>query len=111
MYFTDEITLIAYDETQDEIGNWVKTPVETPAFCSVSSITRAEFFDAGRNGMKPDCVATMRKCDYDGQTEVRLNGKRLHVYRTYLQIARAQHQASSNPDMVELHLEETANGN
>jgi SPP1 family predicted phage head-tail adaptor len=109
MYFTDEITLIAYDEHQDDIGNWVKTPVETPAFCSVSSITRAEFFDAGRNGMKPDCVVTMRKCDYDGQTEVELNGKRLHVYRTYSQIARAQHQAAGNPDMIELHLEETAN--
>lgn len=51
--------------------------------------------------MKPDCVATMRKCDYDGQTEARLNGKRLHVYRTY----------ANKPDMVELHLEETANGN
>jgi hypothetical protein len=25
-----------------------------------------------------------------------------------LQIARAQHQASSNPDMIELHLEEIA---
>ena len=111
MYFTDEITLIAYEENQDEIGNWIKTPVKTEAFCSISSITRAEFFDAGRNGMKPNCVATMRKCDYDGQTEVELNGKCLHVYRTYLQIARAQHQASSNPDMIELHLEEITNGN
>jgi len=111
MYFTDEITLITYEEHQDEIGNWIKTPVETEAFCSVSSVTRAEFFDAGRNGMKPNCVATMRKCDYDGQTEVELNGKRLHVYRTYSQIARAQHQAAGNPDMIELHLEETANGN
>ena len=101
MYFTDEITLIAYDEHQDEIGNWIKTPVETEAFCSVSSITRAEFFDAGRNGMKPDCVATMRLYDYDGQTEARLNGKHLHVYRTY----------ANKPDMIELHLEETANGN
>ena len=101
MYFTDEITLITYEEHQDEIGNWIKTPVETPAFCSVSSITRAEFFDAGRNGMKPDCVATMRLCDYDEQTEARLNGKRLHVYRTY----------ANKPDMIELHLEETANGN
>ena len=101
MYFTDEITLIAYDETQDEIGNWIKAPVETPAFCSVSSITRAEFFDAGRNGMKPDCVATMRLYDYDGQTEARLNGKHLHVYRTY----------ANKPDMIELHLEEIADGN
>ena len=98
MYFTDEITLIAYDEHQDEIGNWIKTPVETEAFCSVSSITRAEFFDAGRNGMKPDCVATMRLYDYDGQTEARLNGKHLHVYRTY----------ANKPDMIELHLEEIA---
>ena len=99
MYFTDEITLIAYDEHQDEIGNWVKVPVETPAFCSVSSVARAEFFDAGRNGMKPDCVTTMRKCDYGGQTEVVLNSKRLHVYRTYM----------SKPDAIELHLEEIAN--
>ena len=101
MYFTDEITLIAYEENQDEIGNWIKTPVETEAFCSISSITRAEFFDAGRNGMKPDCVATMRLYDYDGQTEARLNGKHLHVYRTY----------ANKPDMIELHLEEIADGN
>ena len=86
MYFTDEITLITYEEHQDEIGNWIKTPVETEAFCSISSITRAEFFDAGRNGMKPDCVATMRLCDYDEQTEARLNGKRLHLRRRFYPI-------------------------
>lgn len=99
MYFTDEITLLSYKETQDEIGNWVKTPVKTQAFCSVSSVARAEFFDAGRNGMKPNCVATMRRCDYDGQTEAVLNGKSLHIYRTY----------ENKPDMIELYLEETAN--
>jgi len=98
MYFTDEITLISYDEQQDDIGSWVKTPVETPAFCSVSSVTRAEFFDAGRSGMKPDCVATMRRCDYGGQTEAVLNGKHLRIYRTY----------ANKPDMIELHLEDAA---
>jgi hypothetical protein len=102
MYFTDEITLISYAEAQDEIGNWVKTPVETPAFCSISSTTEKEWNDAALRGLKPDCVATMRKCDYDGQTEAVLNGKRLHVYRTYVDMKKS-------PDMIELHLEETAN--
>jgi len=111
MYFTDEITLISYTEEQDEIGNWVKSPTEMQAFCRIASVSQSEFFEAGRNGMKPICTATMRRCDYNGQTDVVLNGTPLHVYRTYVQIARAQHQAASNPDMIELHLEETANGN
>ena len=59
MYFTDEITLIAYEEHQDDIGNWVKIPVKTEAFCSISSITRAEFFDAGKIYVDADDVTRL----------------------------------------------------
>jgi len=105
MYFADEITLIGYDSEQDESGNWVDTPVKTNVFCNIGSVSGAEFHRAGQSGFRPSAMVTMWKCDYSGQEEALINGEEMHIYRTYNQQSRAQHQSAANPDMIELYME------
>jgi SPP1 family predicted phage head-tail adaptor len=77
------ITLLNESKTQDENGVWHKTLTEKQVFCQVDSVTRSEFFEAGRNGLNPEYRFTIFFGDYDGQREVRYKGKTYAVYRTY----------------------------
>ena len=61
----------------------------------VSSVIRAEFFDAGRNGLNPEYVFTMFFGDYNGERIVEYNGKRYAVYRTY----------HARTDIIELYVQ------
>ena len=55
----DEITLIAENITVDELGMSSKTYTRTDTLCEVNSITRQEFFEAGRNGLNPEYEMTV----------------------------------------------------
>lgn len=89
-------TLILKTMTTDEVGFpvAVDTPYET--FCQVDSISRTEFFDAGKAGLTPEYVFTINAVEYNGQSEVEYEGKRYTIYRTYYR---------KNDDMMELYAE------
>lgn len=55
-----------------------------PVFAKVGSVTRSEFFNAGRNGLNPEFVFSMFAADYHGETALTYNGEAYAVYRTYL---------------------------
>jgi hypothetical protein len=63
--------------------------------CQVNSVTRNEFFEAGRNGLNPEYVFRVFFGDYDGERIVEYKGKRYGVYRTY----------HGRNDMMELYAE------
>lgn len=92
---SDVITLIKETQTQDANGVWRKQTAEREVFCQVNSITRAEFFDAGRNGLNPEYSFSMFFGDYDGERTVRYKGQMYGVYRTY-------HERT---DVLELYVE------
>lgn len=77
------INLIKEETTKNEYGvnQTVKTSREV--YCQVLSITRAEFFDAGRNGLNPEFEFTMFFGDYDGEKIVEYDGETYAVYRVY----------------------------
>lgn len=77
------LTLIAETKTQDANGVWNNTETATDVLCQVGSVTRNEFFEAGRNGLNPEFVFTMFFGDYNGERTVEYNGNRYGVYRTY----------------------------
>lgn len=79
----DIITLISVTKTQDAYGVWRMTETSKEVFCSVQSVTRTEFFDAGRNGLNPAFVFTIFGDDYDGEETIEYAGKRYGVYRTF----------------------------
>lgn len=103
---SDVIYLIKYIRHQDEIGQWVVGESSDSAvvgiavvgkaivgksytlrqeiFCDVRSITRTEWFEAGRNGIEhPAYIFIMNRNEYDGEETVEYNGKLYGIYRTY----------------------------
>lgn len=92
---SDVVTLVAEAQTQDTYGVWRSTETRRDVFCAVDSITRAEFFDAGRSGLNPEYRITMFFGDYNGERTIIYNGKAYGVYRTY----------HARTDVLELYVE------
>lgn len=80
---SDVITLITETKTQDAYGIWQIGTAEKDVFCQVDSVSRDEFFEAGRNGLNPEYRFTMFAGDYNEQRTVRFHGKTYGIYRTY----------------------------
>lgn len=78
------IILIAESYSKNEYGQLKPTKTERKVFAQVDSVTRAEFFEGGRNGLNPELVFRMFIGDYKDEREVEYNGKRYGVYRTYI---------------------------
>lgn len=80
---SDVCTLLSVTRSQDAFGVWRENITEREVFCSVDSVTRAEFFEGGRNGLNPQFRITMFFGDYDGETMLIYNGSTYSVYRTF----------------------------
>lgn len=89
------ITLVSTSQTQDAFGVWRQTETKRDVFCQVDSVTRAEFFEAGRSGLNPEFRFTLFAGDYNGESIVIFNGKAYSVYRTY----------HARTDEIELYVE------
>ena len=89
------ITLLATTKTQNAYGVWVETQTSRNVFCQVDSVTRAEFFEGGRNGLNPEFRMSMFFGDYEGEKLLIYNGNTYSVYRTF--------QAKN--DTIELYVE------
>lgn len=76
-------------------------PIRRSVFARVESVSRSEFFEAGRNGLSPDFKFTMFAYDYEGEKIVEYQGKRYAVYRTYL----------GRDDTLELYVQEEGRSN
>lgn len=79
----DVIKLVAQTYTQDEYGVQKATESEKQVFCKIESVTRAEFFDGGRNGLNPEMRFDVFAADYSGETVVVWRENRYAVYRVY----------------------------
>lgn len=80
---SDVLTLISVSQYQNDFGVWVETRNERQIFCQVDSVTRAEFFDAGRNGLNPQFRFTVFAADYNEEKTCVYKGKAYGIYRTY----------------------------
>lgn len=82
---SDVITLWQTTYTTDAIGQRTAVKTAQTAYCQVDSVSRAEWHDAGRNGIRPEYVFTLFAPEYSGQLELEYRGKTYAVYRTYQQ--------------------------
>ena len=89
------IMLLSTTKTQNEYGVWVESPTSRMVFCQVDSVTRAEFFEGGRNGLNPEFRMTMFFGDYNGEKLLSYNGQTYSIYRTY----------QGKNDTIELYVE------
>lgn len=92
---SEVLTLIGTTRTQDEYGIWHEAPTRRDVFCQVNSVTRSEFFEAGRNGLNPEFMFSMFAGDYEGERVCEYRGQKYSIYRTYL----------GRNDVIELYAE------
>lgn len=90
------IKLIKTTTTQDALGYPVETETAREVFCSVESVTRSEFFQAGKAGLTPEHVFSVNAIEYEGEKELEYNGDKYGIYRTY---------KDDDSDYIELYAE------
>ena len=77
------IRLLSKVEDKDQYGVDRVTYMARDAFCNIKNVSMTEFFDAGRNGIKPEYQMTVFHADYNGEVMVEYEGFIFAVYRTY----------------------------
>lgn len=77
------ITLLSETTTYNANRQPIVTTSRKNVYAQMRSITRAEWFEAGRNGLKPDICFITNCFDYDGEELIEFNGIRYGVYRTF----------------------------
>lgn len=92
---SDVISLVSSEKSQNDFGVWVETETSRDVFCQVDSVTGAEFFEGGRNGLNPEFRFKMFSGDYNGERDVIYRGNQYAVYRTY----------TARNDEIELYVE------
>ena len=88
--------LIKETATQDEIGQFISTEEKRLVYCDVRSVSRSEWFEAGRDGLQPSFVLVTFRPDYEDEKLVEFEGRRYGVYRTYV----------AKNERIELYVEE-----
>ena len=104
----DVLVLLGQTYVQNELLEQVPgTPIwserygeeRTEIFGEAESVSRTEWYEGGREGMKPEIVFVTPSVNYNGQQEAEFCGRRYRIYRTYRRKAAEE---------TELYLEEQA---
>lgn len=75
--------LYGQEQYKDNYGVTKTRIVPRMVFCRVDSVTRAEFFDGGRNGLNPEFKFTVFSGDYNGEQACGYRDQDYGIYRTY----------------------------
>ena len=89
------IYLVSETYTEDAYGVLIPTPEKRLVYANVTSVSSAEFFEGGRNGLNPEYRMIMFAPDYNGEEIVEYKGVQYAVYRTY----------RARTDTIELYVE------
>jgi SPP1 family predicted phage head-tail adaptor len=95
------ICLVSTAYTRDVNGVQRKTETVRTVYANVQSVSASEFFEGGRNGLKPEYRFVMFRHDYNDEPVVAYEGKRYAVYRTYI----------GRNDTIELYTEQKGGTN
>lgn len=77
------IYLISKSYSEDTYGVLQPTTEKRLCYANVQSVSAAEFFEGGRNGLNPELRITMFGPDYEGEEILEYNGQQYAIYRTY----------------------------
>ena len=87
--------LIQKTMSYDELHFPTATETSREVMCKVDSVSRSEYFNAGKAGLTPEYVFTINRIEYNGESELEYESKRYGIYRTY----------KTDDDMMELYAE------
>lgn len=86
----DICILIAESFGSDDIGQRRSKEIPRKVYCTVGSISRAEFFRAGQNGLTPDMMLTVFSGDYNGEKLLAFHDGKYAIYRTFYSVSTDQ---------------------
>ena len=69
--------------SKDALGYPIATESKVTVLCNARTVSRQEFFDAGKAGLVPQYEIRINAIEYNGEDELEYNGKRYGIYRTY----------------------------
>lgn len=76
--------LLSGGNTADEVGNQVMdAAVRRTVFCAELPASRSEFYSAGQQGLRPECVLLADSEEYGGEALAEYAGAVYAVYRVY----------------------------
>lgn len=78
-----EIYLVTETYTPNDFGVLVSTAQERKIFARVTSVTSAEWFEGGRNGLNPEFRMLVFAPEYNQEEILKYNGRYYTIYRTY----------------------------
>lgn len=78
-----EIYLVAETYAANTYGVLVPTLEERKIYARVTSVTSAEWFEGGRNGLNPEFRMLVFAPEYNGEEILKYNGVYYTIYRTY----------------------------
>ena len=81
--FNDEVTLIKKNSKLDKYKNIFYDEEKQIVLCREESVSRAEFYNAGREACKPSVVLIIKKDEYYNQQEIEYKNTRYRIIRTY----------------------------
>lgn len=81
---SDIAYLIAEQWIPDEKGVLRSLKTESMIYVQVTSVSSAEWFEGGRNGLNPELRFITNRFDYHGEEIIRYNGNYYRIYRTYI---------------------------
>ena len=83
MEYSEIIYLINEVETEDEIGNTIKSSfTTTKCYAKKQSLRTNEFYNATMVGLTPSCEFVVKRLNYNGQNELEWNNERFDIIRT-----------------------------
>lgn len=81
MRFDKVILVVTLSYTKDAIGQEIATQSLRQIYANEFYLSAAEFYEAGRNGLKPERQYQVRACDYSDETELVVDGVQFEIIR------------------------------
>lgn len=83
MEYSEIIYLINLVETEDEIGNIIKSSeTRNKCYAKKQSVKTSEYYNAVEVGLSPTREFVIKKLNYNGEDELEWNDERYQVIRT-----------------------------
>ena len=83
MQYQEIIYLVSKNLAFDDIGNEIpNAETLTKCYAKAQSVKTNEFYSAVENGLTPSMEFVIKRLNYNGENEIKWNGKRYSVIRT-----------------------------
>ena len=79
----DIIKLISITQSTNDMGDVIDVETTRDVFVNRKSIGQKEFYEAMKNGLKPEITFELRSMEYQDEEKLSHNGKAYKVIRTY----------------------------